>query len=125
MRKYPLLYALVKGINGGKITGIFGDRGRDGSKGEKQWVRSKKGKHFFTTEKNTRSFSARKTTGREKKHIAYTDPKASYRDHPRMCISSYTENENGLWLMEMSEEEKQAVINDILDSILFDPDDFE
>ena len=125
MRKYPLLYALVKGIGGGKISGIFGGRGRDGSKGEKQWVRSKKGKHFFTTEKNTRSFSARKTTGREKKHIAYTDPKASYRDHPRMCISSCTEGENSLILTEPDEEEKRSLINDILDSILFDPDDFE
>ena len=60
-----------------------------------------------------------------KKHIAYTDPKSSYRDHPRMCIFSYTEGENGLILTEPDEEEKRSVINDILDSILFDPDDFE
>ena len=60
-----------------------------------------------------------------KKHIAYTDPKASYRDHPRMCISSYTEGENGLILTEPDEAEKRSVIHDILDSILFDPDDFE
>ena len=60
-----------------------------------------------------------------KKHIAYTDPKASYRDHPRMCIFSYTEGENGLILTEPDEEEKRSVINDILDRILFDPDDFE
>ena len=84
-----------------------------------------KGETFFYNGKEYEVIFRSENNRTGKKHIAYTDPKASYRDHPRMCISSCTEGENGLILTEPDEEEKRSVINDILDSILFDPDDFE
>lgn len=84
-------------------------------KGETFFYKGKEYEVIFRSENNR--------TGQ--KHIAYADPKATYRDHPRMCISSYTEGENGLILTEPDEEEKRSVISDILDSILFDPDNFE